>query len=298
MKHVRHSLSSLGFCLAVIASLAGDASLYPQSAKAATLVEELLKVARTAPAGAIPFDDSFELYITYDKDQMPLTSSAGVSPNLARPYTFTGYKIHSARGTYTNSDGETYDIITHAPTPAGSGQFNPSAPGTPSGINNLIDDTTPGGEFPTTSALYRSYWSLGSISDPSNKYPDDLTSHNVTDNLYNPAGGFAAGDLPIGRNNGVLSFGGLQFFVDYGINYAAEQYPNRYMPYQFFFQDLSQNDPNGFDYAGCPGDCGKASINVPGPLPLLGVGAAFGYTRKLRKRIKVRKTTQVMSAIG
>lgn len=36
---------------------------------------------------------------------------------------------------------------------------------------------------------------------------------------------------------------------------------------------------------------------VPAPLPLLGVGAAFGYSRKLRKRIKSRKLPEVMSAI-
>jgi hypothetical protein len=37
---------------------------------------------------------------------------------------------------------------------------------------------------------------------------------------------------------------------------------------------------------------------VPGPLPLLGVGAAFGYSRKLRGRIKSSKLPEVMSAIG
>jgi len=37
---------------------------------------------------------------------------------------------------------------------------------------------------------------------------------------------------------------------------------------------------------------------VPGPLPLLGLGAAFGCSRKLRKRIKTSKTPEVMSAIG
>jgi hypothetical protein len=37
---------------------------------------------------------------------------------------------------------------------------------------------------------------------------------------------------------------------------------------------------------------------VPGPLPLLGLGAAFGFSRKLRKRIKTIKTPEVMSAIG
>jgi hypothetical protein len=39
-------------------------------------------------------------------------------------------------------------------------------------------------------------------------------------------------------------------------------------------------------------------LPVPGPLPLLGVGAAFGYSRKLRKRIKTNKTPEVLSAIG
>lgn len=37
---------------------------------------------------------------------------------------------------------------------------------------------------------------------------------------------------------------------------------------------------------------------VPGPLPLLGVGTAFGYSRKLRKRIKTGKTPEVLSTIG
>jgi hypothetical protein len=37
---------------------------------------------------------------------------------------------------------------------------------------------------------------------------------------------------------------------------------------------------------------------IPAPLPLLGVGAAFGYSRNLRKRIKTSKAPEVMSAIG
>jgi hypothetical protein len=41
-----------------------------------------------------------------------------------------------------------------------------------------------------------------------------------------------------------------------------------------------------------------ANIEVPAPLPLLGVGAAFGYSRNLRKRIKTSKAPEVMSAIG
>ena len=37
---------------------------------------------------------------------------------------------------------------------------------------------------------------------------------------------------------------------------------------------------------------------APSPLPLLGVAAAFGYNRKLRKRIKTHKLPDVVSAIG
>ncbi len=37
--------------------------------------------------------------------------------------------------------------------------------------------------------------------------------------------------------------------------------------------------------------------NVPGPLPWLGVGAAFGYSRRLRTRIKTSKIPEVMSTI-
>ncbi len=38
----------------------------------------------------------------------------------------------------------------------------------------------------------------------------------------------------------------------------------------------------GGNSRGCPSE----SFDVPGPIPLLGVGAAFGFCRKLRKRIK------------
>ena len=37
--------------------------------------------------------------------------------------------------------------------------------------------------------------------------------------------------------------------------------------------------------------------SVPGPLPLLGVFGAFGYSRKLRKQIKTSKTPEGMSTI-
>jgi hypothetical protein len=42
----------------------------------------------------------------------------------------------------------------------------------------------------------------------------------------------------------------------------------------------------------------SSQAQVPAPMPLLGVGAAFCYSRKLRKRIKTRNALEVMSAIG
>lgn len=42
---------------------------------------------------------------------------------------------------------------------------------------------------------------------------------------------------------------------------------------------------------------GYRSNEVPGPVPIIGVAAFFGYSRKLRKRIKNSKTPEVMRAI-
>ena len=38
-----------------------------------------------------------------------------------------------------------------------------------------------------------------------------------------------------------------------------------------------------------------SSANVPGPLPILGLAAAFGFSRKLRKRINLHKGTSAVS---
>ena len=53
------------------------------------------------------------------------------------------------------------------------------------------------------------------------------------------------------------------------------------------------------DNAGSPGvaTISNFSAPVPGPLPLLGVGAAFGYSRRLRRRINL-STGPVSSASG
>jgi hypothetical protein len=38
-----------------------------------------------------------------------------------------------------------------------------------------------------------------------------------------------------------------------------------------------------------------SGVNVPGPLPILGIAAAFGFSRKLRKRIKLHRGTGAVS---
>ena len=267
--------------------------------------EVKLKLERTNPPGAIPFEDDFDLSITYDLDSYSSTSGAAtpvprnsLEQSVGLPYTFQGYKILSVKGSYTNPDGEKYDVPHQAPASVGSSVTNFPSSG-PAGTNTAPPLTTG-----TTPTIWSAFWPLGELGDTSNKYPPDLIARGETDNLYNPDGGFTPGDPGFPgeptRDNGLLSYGGLLFFVDYGGAYAAEGYPYQYLPYQVFFKSLLANDPAGEDYGGCPGDCGnvKLTVQTPGPLPLLGVGAAFGFSRNLRKRIKGSKLPEAMSALG
>ena len=133
-------------------------------------------------------------------------------------------------------------------------------------------------------------------------YPTDLIAHDIPDDLWNPGGeglGFSATpSLPSSALDNFVSFGGFGFDVyKVGTTMFDE-------PYQIFtiskpstsgnFSDLGAGD-----YARCPGSCRGAMVNpVPGPLPLLGVGAAFGFSRNLWKRIKTSKSPEAMSAMG
>ena len=136
---------------------------------------------------------------------------------------------------------------------------------------------------------------------PLNLYPTDLIAHDIPDDLWNPGGegaGFSATlSLPPSALDNHVSFGGFGFDVyEVGTTTFDE-------PYQIFTVSMPSTDGyfTGFgagDYAGCPGSCRGAKVNpVPGPLPLLGVGAAFGFSRNLRKRIKGSKSPEVMSAL-
>jgi hypothetical protein len=286
-----------------LAALAGTAVFSAQSSMALTPSPEVkLKLERKNPPGAIPFTDEFDLFITYDLDSfgphVGTSPNPGVTPPPISPleqpgglsYNFQGYTVLSVRGAYTNPailGGETYLIPLQAPAPIGSSVTNLPSPSGLAGTN--VKPPEPGDPDPRTPTIYSAFWPLGEPLNPANKYPPDLTTHNVTDNLYNPDGGFTLGTpgFPGGRINGSLSYGGLMFFVDYGVSYASEGYPNQYLPYQVFFRSLTANDPSGDDYGGCPGDCGV--LKVPGPLPILGAGAAFGLSRKLRNRIKASR---------
>ena len=301
-----------------IAALMGVAALSPPASMALTISPEVkLKLERTNPPDAIPFTDEFELYITYDLDSFGSTSGLTPAPRsvleqpldqpvpvggLGRPYTFQGYNILSVKGTYTNPPslgGETYIVPLQGPAPVGSSVTNIPSSGS-AGTNDK--PPVPGDPDLRTPTTWSAFWPLGEQGNTSNKFPPDLTAHGESDNLYNPDGGFTLGDLgfPAERDNGLLSYGGLLFFVDYGTDYAAEGYPYQYLPYQVFFKSLLANDPAGEDYGGCPGDCGnvKLTVQTPAPLPLLGVGAALGFSRNLRKRIKTSKLPKVVSALG
>ena len=60
------------------------------------------------------------------------------------------------------------------------------------------------------------------------------------------------------------------------------------------YNGLKPSDLKALQSSGYP----YAYVHAPGPLPLLGVGAAFGYSRKLRKKIKNSKAPKIMSVIS
>ena len=130
-----------------------------------------------------------------------------------------------------------------------------------------------------------------------------MIAHDIPNDLWNPrfvsgAGFTATPSLPSTALDNYVSFGGFGFDVyEVGTTIFDE-------PYQIFTVSKPSTSGNftdfgAGDYAGCPGSCRGAVVNpVPGPLPLLGVGAAFGFSRNLRKRIKGSKLPEAMSALG
>ena len=195
-------------------------------------------------------------------------------------YTFTGYKIKKIlNGKRYNNGVYTGDIKYRGETP----------PAPPPFIGTNVEDV---GVF--------NY--LVHIPPNPPTYPTDLIAHDIPDDLWNPGGGGAGfsvtPSLPTSALDNYVSFGGFGFDVfDVGTAMFDE-------PYQIFTVSKQPTSGNFQTllpgaYAGCPGSCVGAKINqAPGPLPLLGVGAAFGFSRNLRKRIKGSKSSEVMSALG
>ena len=94
---------------------------------------------------------------------------------------------------------------------------------------------------------------------------------------------------------------GSGFFVSSaGVLEAADWSGSRLGSQLFFFNgdgtllfDAERSGPVTFAAVQRP-----ASSSVPGPLPLFGAAAAFGFSRKLRNRIKVTRTTSPTRPAG
>ena len=186
------------------------------------------------------------------------------------PNGFTGYAITGVTGNYYDGEhDEWYEVKSICPSSA----INTPLPGPP--VHNST--TFPGCLLPTfgspadsTNGLFKQgSYTEGKIDLTSNPPASTIIAHTLSDNLFRP-------DLVDQKVlKGIFSSGGIVFNTPY-LNE-----PGGYN-YQLFSDPTKDNE-----LAGCgSGTCFKTIFSVPGPLPLLGVGAAFGYSRTLRKRIK------------
>jgi len=186
------------------------------------------------------------------------------------PNGFTGYAITGVTGRIFDGDhNEWYEVksicgsdpIAISPVPP----VLPSPPGDPGNPNSL---TFPGCNPPTFGSPADSTNGLFSEASYTQGINPLIIAHTLSDNLFKP-------DLVEQKVlKGIFSSGGIVFNTPYlkekgGYNYQL-------------FSDAANDN----ELAGCgSGTCAKVFLRVPGPLPLLGVGAAFGYSRTLRKRI-------------
>jgi hypothetical protein len=186
-------------------------------------------------------------------------------------YKFKGYPVIKITGTATEG-GVTYDIL-------GLGKASTS------GVFNYPTDGNPG---PTVNA--------------------DSIPHSSPDQLFNPTGagwGFdpvafnfgtpaAFTAFPATALDNLFSFGGITFDIG---NFSVPGDESSFVfkePYQLFTvaydstSTTTGDSLNAGDYAGCPGSC-KGAVPVPGPLPIVGLGSALAFSRKLRKRVNINK---------
>lgn len=250
-----------------------------------------------------PDNDKLNLIIYYDDAMQFTINSAGIysavrpaaATNLPGPFIdtttplpvtipgydpngFTGYAITGVTGKYYDGDhDEWYEVKSICPSPAiaippvppGDTSTSTTFPGC-STLANLDGDPINGFPADATNGLFRE------ASYTEGKVP--IIAHTLSDNLFRP-------DLVDKMElKGIFSSGGIVFNTPYNNE------PGGYN-YQLF------SDPaNGGELAGCgSGECQKTIFAVPGPLPLLGVGAAFGYSRTLRKRIKRGQAADILT---
>jgi hypothetical protein len=186
------------------------------------------------------------------------------------PNGFTGYAITGVTGKYYDGEhDEWYEVKSICPSSA----INTPLPGPP--VHNST--TFPGCLLPTFGSPADStngLFSEGSYTE--GIYP--FIKHTLSDNLFKP-------DLVDQKVlKGIFSSGGIVFNTSY-LNEAGGY------NYQLFSDAANDNE-----LAGCgSGTCEKTIFAVPGPLPLLGVGAAFGYSRTLRKRIKRGQAADILN---
>lgn len=282
------SILSAGTGLAVSVGSIGLGFIFTQPVLAGTKLFTNQKIVVKAdlpnnPEETFIFDLETDDFLT-TVSKPGLTNSGGIPPGIvtptdpsnplaipdpgmlltSEPYTFTGYKIKKML------NGKVYKGGVHV----GDIKYRETAPyvGTNAEVVGVFNYAYNGG------------------------YPTDLIAHDIPDDLWNPGGVAGAGfsatpSLPISALDNYVSFGGFAFDVFKAGTSIFDE------PYQIFTiskQSTSGNftDFGVGDYAGCPGSCRGAFVNpVPGPLPLLGVGAAFGFSRNLRKRIKGGKTS-------
>jgi hypothetical protein len=267
-------------CAVMAVTATSSLGLFAQPASAKDFFGVKLEIG--SPLDASDFSETFLLDITTEDSSTTVgpvpgypnpgvITPGGGSPDpgnpllTSLPYTFSGYRI-------TGITGKLFKGGVHA----GNVKYNP-------------DPTADGGSNAEVTGVFNYLTDIPTIP-PTEGNPIDLIAHAKPDNLFNPGGeglGFSL-PSPTQFQDNYVSFGGFAFDV-FNLDGTFDE------PYQLFTVGASPTDGiytslKPGDYAGCPGSCVGAKINpVPGPLPLLGVGAAFGYSRKLRKRIKSSK---------
>ena len=131
-------------------------------------------------------------------------------------------------------------------------------------------------EIRTLSSIFLDGWDISR---------GDVAEYSETGNYSIGAEGFIISELDIGDHTAKFAYKVSTFNFqmdpnDPSLFHSIPPVPN---PPPVTLLDI--NDVNNFEI-------------VPGPLPILGLGAVFGYSRKLKKLIKASKSPEVKNAIG